>query len=121
MSARRVRSARGDVVRVAAQELSNGAPHPMHGRTGVVLEVRAKVPHPVRVHLAGQPGLPARTVMLAHNELERVILTVAEAVAGDEWDADEAEAECAGHESLDGARMGETVYCDGTCLTAVPA
>lgn len=23
--------------------------------------------------------------------------------------------ECEGHESLDGAHMGETVYCDGTC------
>ncbi len=22
---------------------------------------------------------------------------------------------CQGHESLDGAHMGETVYCDGTC------
>lgn len=22
---------------------------------------------------------------------------------------------CEGHESLDGAHMGETVYCDGTC------
>lgn len=24
-------------------------------------------------------------------------------------------AECEGHESLDGAYMGVTVYCDGTC------
>ena len=24
--------------------------------------------------------------------------------------------ECEGHESLDGAHMGETVYCDGSCL-----
>lgn len=23
--------------------------------------------------------------------------------------------ECEGHESLDGAHMGETVYCDGSC------
>jgi len=23
--------------------------------------------------------------------------------------------ECEGHESLDGAHMGEAVYCDGTC------
>jgi hypothetical protein len=25
------------------------------------------------------------------------------------------EPECEGHESLDGAHMGETVYCDGSC------
>lgn len=30
----------------------------------------------------------------------------------DEDDDDEG---CQGHESLDGAHMGETVYCDGTC------
>jgi hypothetical protein len=67
---------RGAVVRVVARTLSNGAPHPMLGRTGVVLEVRAKVPHPVRVHLAGRPGWPGRTVMLAPHELERVVLAV---------------------------------------------
>jgi hypothetical protein len=39
-------------------------------------------------------------------------------VALDEADAlfDDDEAECEGHESLDGANMGVTVYCDGTCL-----
>lgn len=26
------------------------------------------------------------------------------------------EATCEGHESLDGAHMGETVYCDGSCV-----
>lgn len=26
-------------------------------------------------------------------------------------------ADCEGHESLDGAHMGETVYCDGTCVS----
>lgn len=26
------------------------------------------------------------------------------------------EPECEGHESLDGAHMGETVFCDGTCV-----
>lgn len=26
-----------------------------------------------------------------------------------------ADVECEGHESLDGAHMGETVYCDGSC------
>jgi hypothetical protein len=25
------------------------------------------------------------------------------------------ESDCEGHESLDGAHMGETVYCDGSC------
>lgn len=67
---------RGVLVRVVAQTLANGAPHPMLGRTGVVLEVRAKVPYPVRVHLVGQPGWPGRTVMLAPDELERVVLAV---------------------------------------------
>ena len=28
----------------------------------------------------------------------------------------EDEPECEGHESLDGAHMGEAVYCDGTCV-----
>lgn len=31
---------------------------------------------------------------------------------------DDDAAECEGHESLDGAHMGETVYCDGTCVVA---
>lgn len=105
---------RDDAVLVVAETLANGAPHPMHGRTGVVLEVRAAVAHPVRVHLDGRSGRPGRTVMLAHDELERVVLTVVDGVA----DADEGEAECEGHESLDGAHMGETVYCDGTCRPA---
>ena len=29
---------------------------------------------------------------------------------------DDDEDECEGHESLDGAHMGETVYCDGSCV-----
>ena len=29
-----------------------------------------------------------------------------------EYDEDEG---CEGHQSLDGAHMGETVFCDGTC------
>lgn len=34
----------------------------------------------------------------------------------DDW-GDDDEDECPGHESLDGAHMGETVYCDGSCIT----
>ena len=30
-------------------------------------------------------------------------------------DEDDDEDECEGHESLSGAHMGETVYCDGSC------
>lgn len=30
-------------------------------------------------------------------------------------DEDDEDNECEGHESLDGAHMGETVYCDGSC------
>jgi hypothetical protein len=33
----------------------------------------------------------------------------------DDWDDED---ECEGHESLDGAHMGETVYCDGSCRKA---
>lgn len=29
-----------------------------------------------------------------------------------------AELECEGHESLDGAHMGESVFCDGACVVA---
>lgn len=32
---------------------------------------------------------------------------------------DEDDDECEGHESLDGAHMGETVYCDGSCQKGV--
>jgi hypothetical protein len=31
------------------------------------------------------------------------------------------ELECPGHESLNGAHMGESVYCDGTCQEPLPA
>jgi hypothetical protein len=34
---------------------------------------------------------------------------------------DDYDDECEGHESLDGAHMGETVYCDGSCRQAVTA
>lgn len=30
-------------------------------------------------------------------------------------DDDQDEPQCSGHESLSGAHMGETTYCDGTC------
>lgn len=33
----------------------------------------------------------------------------------DEIEDDDDDLGCDGHESLDGAHMGETVYCDGTC------
>ncbi|GAA3751186.1 hypothetical protein [Micromonospora maritima] len=32
-----------------------------------------------------------------------------------EYDEDDDENECEGHESLDGAHEGESVYCDGSC------
>lgn len=54
-----------DVVRVVAVKLANGAPHPMRGRAGVVLEVRDVGRHPVRVLVDGRP------VMFAADELER--------------------------------------------------
>lgn len=53
-----------DVVRVVAVKLANGAPHPMRGRTGVVLEVRDAGRCPVRVLVDG------RTVMFSADELE---------------------------------------------------
>ena len=33
----------------------------------------------------------------------------------DEFSEYDDDTECEGHESLDGAHMGETVYCDGSC------
>lgn len=54
---------RGVVVRVVAETLANGAPHPHHGRAGVVLELRDAGPHPVRVQVAG------RAVWFAVDEL----------------------------------------------------
>ncbi|MEV0890323.1 hypothetical protein [Promicromonospora sp. NPDC050262] len=56
---------RGDDVRVVAATLANGAPHPHHGKAGVVLEVRDAGLYPVRVQVAG------RAVMFAADELER--------------------------------------------------
>ncbi|WP_285103888.1 hypothetical protein [Promicromonospora sp. MEB111] len=56
---------RGDVVRVVAETLANGAPHPHHGKAGVVLEVRGAGLYPVRVQVAG------RAVMFAVDELQR--------------------------------------------------
>lgn len=38
-------------------------------------------------------------------------------LAGTEALDEAEEPECEGHESLDGAHMGETVYCDGSCLS----
>jgi ribosomal protein L21E len=54
-----------DVVRVVAPALANGAPHPMFGRVGVVLEVRDIGRYPVRVSVDGRP------VMFAAAELAR--------------------------------------------------
>lgn len=54
-----------DDVRVVAVKLANGAPHPMRGRAGVVLEVRDVGRYPVRVLVDGRP------VMFAADELER--------------------------------------------------
>lgn len=34
---------------------------------------------------------------------------------GSDVETDDDETECEGHESLDGAHMGESVYCDGSC------
>jgi hypothetical protein len=55
-----------DVVRVVAVKLANGAPHPMRGRAGVVLEVRDVGRFPVRVLVDGRP------VMFSADELEHV-------------------------------------------------
>lgn len=52
-----------DVVRIIAVTLANGAPHPMLGKVGIVLEVRDIGQHPVRVLVDGRP------VMFAADEL----------------------------------------------------
>lgn len=67
---------RGAGVRVVAETLANGAPHPYAGRTGVVLEVRDIGLYPVRVQVAG------RAVMFAADELERVGNGELEATSG---------------------------------------
>lgn len=54
---------RGAGVEVIAETLANGAPHPHHGKAGVVLEVRDAGLYPVRVQLDG------RAVMFAPDEL----------------------------------------------------
>lgn len=54
---------RNVAVRVVAETLSNGAPHPYAGRVGVVLEVRDVGLFPVRVQVGGRP------VMFAVDEL----------------------------------------------------
>jgi ribosomal protein L21E len=59
---------RGVTVQVVAATLANGAPHPHHGRTGVVLDVAAGGQHPVRVQVAG------RAVRFAADELEHVVV-----------------------------------------------
>ena len=55
----------GETVRVVAELLANGAPHPFTGRTGLVDEVRAIGQYRVRVLVDG------RAVMFASAELER--------------------------------------------------
>lgn len=67
----------GAEVRVVATTLGNGAPHPMLGRVGVVLEVRTVGRHPVRVDVDGRP------VMFAAAELARNDDTPAD-LSGDE-------------------------------------
>jgi ribosomal protein L21E len=55
----------GAEVRVVATTLANGAPHPMLGRTGVVLEVRDFGPYPVRVAIGGRPVMFAAAELAA--------------------------------------------------------
>ncbi len=49
--------------------------------------------------------------LIAERLFLALVAELIEAREEDELDEDE----CEGHESLDGAHMGETVYCDGTC------
>jgi hypothetical protein len=63
------RLAAGETVRVVAETLANGAPHPFFDRIGLVSEIRGIGERPVRVHINGPGG---RAVMFAVDELERV-------------------------------------------------
>lgn len=73
----------GDAVRVVAETLANGAPHPYHGQTGVVLEVRdVGLNFPVRVEIAG------RAVMFARKELARAGDDVGRSREGDSSERD---------------------------------
>lgn len=58
-----------DVVRVVAEKLANGAPHPFFGRKGLVSEIRTRGHRRVRVHIVGPGG---RAVMFSADELEHV-------------------------------------------------
>lgn len=49
--------------------------------------------------------------IVSRYEFEAAI-TAAREYDSDQWDDDD---ECEGHESLNGADMGATVYCDGYC------
>ena len=70
--------AAGETVRVVATTLSNGAPHPFVGRTGLVDEIRPRGPHPVRVLVDG------RAVMFAVDELERHAADAGSVISHDE-------------------------------------
>lgn len=59
-------------------------------------------------HVTGEPNY---TFEIATPDGVRVRLTVVELE-----DADDDDTECEGHESLAAEHMGESVYCDGTCL-----
>uniref|UniRef100_UPI003F4915AF hypothetical protein n=1 Tax=Promicromonospora sp. CA-291202 TaxID=3240016 RepID=UPI003F4915AF len=59
---------RGDVVRVVAETLSNGAPHPLFRQAGVVVQVHRRGLWRVQVHIDGRPG---RVVKFRPDELAR--------------------------------------------------
>ncbi|MEU4386561.1 hypothetical protein [Promicromonospora sp. NPDC023805] len=60
---------RRDVVRVVAEKLPNGAPHPLLGETGVVLTTAGPGIFPVHVRVDGHPG---GAVTFSPDELARV-------------------------------------------------
>jgi len=61
-------------------------------------------------------GLTTNVSPMTRRQFAAKLKKVAEAAqerAAEEWAAEELE--CEGHESLDGAHMSETVFCDGSC------
>lgn len=68
---------------------------------------------PVRGHGQNEEHVLTRARQLLENDDPDEDDELAEILDLDEYDATHL---CLGHESLDGAHMGESVFCDGTCV-----
>lgn len=86
--------------------LDNSLPLPGYVHRGTItgrIPSTPNIEHLLGFHTAAEPGLTVGD----YTELETKLMT--------SLGVDEDNNECEGHESLDGAHMGESVYCDGSC------